>query len=732
MSANEKATAAAETLRWSLMPLQRTLGEHAADWAALNRRSFGDHPLLSAEFVDALLRCFGVGKEHLCVGRDAAQQIQAMCLLQPEAPMVWRSFLPSQAQVGPTLVRDATQARHLCRALPSLVQQLDLLCCDPDFTTATSLHAPAAYPLPHALTISVPLAGRFEEYFQSLTPKLRSNIKRYFKKLAEDGRPPRLLVRSTRGEVEEAVTRYAVLEASGWKGQQGTALGSSDHQQRFYAELLCAAAAEGRARIYELYFGDKLVASRLGYQRGGMLVMLKTTYDETEAKLAPGRVLLHDVLKREFERKEFHSVEFYTDANADLMAWSTRQRWIYHLSLYRHSQMAPLADSARALLRRNSPAEASEPGDKLLTTAFFAQCSELPKAALELMRQSTIQGSYLGPDWYANLERTVYNSPQQVEYAVLNQDGHVLCVLPMLLQWRAGSLCIQGLSSFYTPLYAPAMAPLLKPHSLAVLLHALRARHTRLRSLDFSPMDNTSHAGRTLLAALRMAGFPSFEYFCFDNWHVGPIQGWQDYIEKRSGQLRSTLARKGRRFASASGQYQLITRPEELEAGLAAYAEVYSRSWKKPEPFPEFVPGLMRTYAARGELRLGLAYLQNRPVAAQVWIVSQGRAEIHKLAYDTEYKSLSPGTLLSEYLMHHVLEQDKVTEIDYLIGADPYKQLWMDQRRERWGIVAYNTRTLSGMFGLGTELVGRLTKGMRRQLRGLLAQRSEAPGSLAR
>ncbi len=714
-----------ETLSWSVLPLQRSLGDHAADWAALNEHNFGDHPLLSAEFVNALLHGFGEGHEHLCLGRDASGRIQAMCILRPEAPMVWRSFLPSQAQVGPTLLSNAAAARQLFRALPVSVQQVDLLCCDPDFTRGAGLHAPSAYPLPHALTVSVPLMGSFDGYLQSRGKNLRANIKRYFKRMTEDGRTLTLRVRSEAAEIKAAVAHYAAMETAGWKGQQGTALGSNERQQGFYAELLGAAAAEGRARAYELYFDDKLVASRLTYQRGTMLVILKTTYDEAEAKLAPGRLLLHELIRHEFERKEFASIEFYTDANQDTMAWSTRQRWISHLSLYRHSLMAPLADSARALLRRSASPDAGGDDDKRPVAALFARCSELPEGALELLRQSASQGSYLGPDWYANLEQTVYDNPEQVEYGVLSQGEHVLCVLPMLLR-RGNGLSIQGLSNFYTPLYAPAMEPLLKPHLLATLLLALRERHADLRSLDFGPMDMASHAGQALLAALRMAGFPSFEYFCFDNWHVGPIRGWQEYLDTRGGQLRSTLARKGRHFAGAGGCFELITRPEEHERGLAAYAEVYARSWKKPEPFPGFVPGLMRTYAARGELRLGLAYLQDKPVAAQIWIVSQGRAEIHKLAYDAEHKAFSPGTLLSEYLIRHVLEEDKVTEIDYLIGGDTYKQLWMDRRRERWGIVAYNPRTFGGIVGLATELLGRLTKGLRHRLRELRALRAEA------
>jgi hypothetical protein len=53
-----------------------------------------------------------------------------------------------------------------------------------------------------------------------------------------------------------------------------------------------------------------------------------------------------------------------------------------------------------------------------------------------------------------------------------------------------------------------------------------------------------------------------------------------------------------------------------------------------------------------------------------------------------------------------------VAEVDYLIGDDAYKQDWMSHRRERWGIVAYNPRTLFGLAGALKQMLG----GCRRKL----------------
>lgn len=48
--------------------------------------------------------------------------------------------------------------------------------------------------------------------------------------------------------------------------------------------------------------------------------------------------------------------------------------------------------------------------------------------------------------------------------------------------------------------------------------------------------------------------------------------------------------------------------------------------------------------------------------------------------------------------MEHVIDVDRVREVDYLTGDDAYKKDWMSHRRERWGIIAMNPRTPHGLI----------------------------------
>jgi hypothetical protein len=229
-------------------------------------------------------------------------------------------------------------------------------------------------------------------------------------------------------------------------------------------------------------------------------------------------------------------------------------------------------------------------------------------------------------------------------------------------------------------------------------------------------MDPSAPSYRLMLEGMRMAGWQPFQFFAFGNWYLPVRASWTAYLAQRDGILRSTIKRMSKKFGAGGGMLEIVTDGADMARAIDAYQTVYATSWKKPEPYPEFMPGLARTCAGLGYLRLGLAWLNGRPIAAQLWIVSHGRAEIYKVAYDEGFKAYAPGTLLTALLMEHVIEIDRVSEVDYLIGDDPYKKSWMSHRRERWGVIAYNPRSLGGLAGWGRESLGRLVKSIRSRL----------------
>jgi CelD/BcsL family acetyltransferase involved in cellulose biosynthesis len=66
--------------------------------------------------------------------------------------------------------------------------------------------------------------------------------------------------------------------------------------------------------------------------------------------------------------------------------------------------------------------------------------------------------------------------------------------------------------------------------------------------------------------------------------------------------------------------------------------------------------------------------------------------------------------------MEHVIDRDKVSVVDYLTGDDGYKKDWMTHRRERWGIVAFNPRSLRGLLRAARHFGGRATRGIAKRV----------------
>lgn len=378
------------------------------------------------------------------------------------------------------------------------------------------------------------------------------------------------------------------------------------------------------------------------------------------------------------------------------------------------STHAPAAHEGSSWLQSAaSPSTATE-------VAVFRHPDELPADAQALLEQAERFSPQLGADWYRNYLGTVARAGDVACFHVLRRGAQALAVWPV--QQTKGGLpwhrSVEALGNYYTCLYAPALAPGVDGAALVPLVRDLVRIHKPLGELRLQPLDPLAPSFAALMSALRGAGLVPIEYHCFGNWYLRPAAGgWAAYLAQRSSKQRSNIKRMEKKLQQDGAQIEILVDPAQVQRGAEAYEAVYAASWKKPEPYPQFLPGLIAASAARGWMRLGVVWLKGRPIAAQLWLVAQGRAEIYKVAYDEAFKEYSPGTVLTARLLQHVIDTDHVVEVDYLVGDDPYKRIWMDERRVRCGIVAYNPRTLAGWLGLARERAARWLGPLRERLR---------------
>jgi hypothetical protein len=320
---------------------------------------------------------------------------------------------------------------------------------------------------------------------------------------------------------------------------------------------------------------------------------------------------------------------------------------------------------------------------------------------------------HLSLAWFGLLAETAMPAGAKLALGTAARDSSLRQSFLPLMRLVDQPQRVLGLSNFYTPLFGLVDETAADPCQLENLARQLKEGANGCAEVRFAPMDTESASYVLLKGAFRAAGWLVDDYFCFGNWYQPVLPGEAAaYLAARPSKLRNTLRRAEGNFAKTSGFALEIIRERgaELEAAIADFVNVYNRSWKQPEPFPEFIPGLCRLAADNGWLRLGLIRVDGRPLAAQLWLVADHTAYIVKLAYDQDFRQSSAGTVLTAALCRHVINVDRVGQIDYLIGDDPYKQDWMSQRRERRGIVAFNLRHWRGMLGALRHFAGRLRR----------------------
>jgi len=333
-----------------------------------------------------------------------------------------------------------------------------------------------------------------------------------------------------------------------------------------------------------------------------------------------------------------------------------------------------------------------------VTLSAFGSIDALPPGVLAWFGGD----AYATADWYRTVAEAATPPGAKPVFLMAACAEKSMAVIPML----DGP---HGLGSLTTP-YTCLWHPLIAPDADAPTLLALGAafgrfcrRHpvTRLDAID---------AGapwvQKFLAGARRAGLRPLWFAHFGNWFCTTEgMGWAAYLQARPGKLRETIRRRTRRLM-AEAEFTLTRGAHGLEAALDAYAHVYARSWKQPEPFARFNPALMQACAQAGTLRLGILRYQGEAVAAQFWIVQGRWAGVQKLAHDEAQKALAPGTVLTGPMIHHLLDEEQVAELDFGRGDDAYKQDWTGTRRQRQGVLLANPWTLRGLAAIGRHSVG--------------------------
>ena len=336
---------------------------------------------------------------------------------------------------------------------------------------------------------------------------------------------------------------------------------------------------------------------------------------------------------------------------------------------------------------------------------MFADPDALPAGADTLFAGAAQASLFGSRAWYRNVVDHALAPGAQARFAVWPDRGEPLAVFPMR---RSASGALESLTTPYTCLYAPLLASVLDGAGVARAGMAFGRFCRAAASVRLDALAADWPSLGPLLDGVRASGLVVRRFDHFGNWHE-PVAGlsWRDYLDGRPGALRETVRRKlGKAERDPDIWIEVVEGGDALERGITAFEDVYHRSWKEPEPFPAFNAGLLRQTAGLGLLRLGILRVREGPVAVQFWVVEHGRASVLKLAHDEAFKAISPGTVLTAFMLRRLLDEEHVSEIDFGRGDDPYKRQWASRRRQRIGLLLLDPLRPRGLATLGRHTLG--------------------------
>jgi hypothetical protein len=137
----------------------------------------------------------------------------------------------------------------------------------------------------------------FADLTSRLSRKFRANLRSAHNRLAKlpDVRFERTVDPAGLGAAFE---RLLEVEASGWKGEERTAIAPRPNHLAFYRAWVASLGVSGRAEFNELRSGDTCIASTFCVRVDQECAVMNIGYDERFAKVAPGHLVLERIFRQ--------------------------------------------------------------------------------------------------------------------------------------------------------------------------------------------------------------------------------------------------------------------------------------------------------------------------------------------------------------------------------------------------------------------------------------------------
>lgn len=191
--------------------------------------------------------------------------------------------------------------------------------------------------------------GDFDAWRAESKKRWGAPLERFRRKMGRD-HEARLSIVERPSDLEAELDDGFRVEASGWKGEEGTAILSRPDTASFYRDVGRRFDGRGELRLSRVEYEGETVAFDFCILHQGRLYLLKTGFDERARKLAPGLVMRLSIVERCFELG-LASHELLGNVSEWKMKFATGTRELGTATVYPRSPAARARRAYRASLR---------------------------------------------------------------------------------------------------------------------------------------------------------------------------------------------------------------------------------------------------------------------------------------------------------------------------------------------------------------------------------------------
>lgn len=349
----------------------------------------------------------------------------------------------------------------------------------------------------------------------------------------------------------------------------------------------------------------------------------------------------------------------------------------------------------------------------MLTTHTYTRFNDLPEHFLTFLTDFEKSNFFSGHGWFENFSQNTVEPKANIRiFTVESDDNPVQARAVLFMRTPAGQNgsysqkifsgqnTLASLTAHQSISFAPAIDENDTQYDQVIdtLLRSVLEDDIGWNLIDLNFLDKSSKVYQSISNSLANTHWQIRHYDYRPNLFENVSDTtFKDFIASRPSMVKKTYMRKARKLdKTGTMRFALIDNHGDMENNIIDYKDVLSRSWKEPELFPNHDAGAIRAAANSGALRLGFLYVEEKPVAVQIWIVSSGRATIYKLHYDLNFKQESVGAILMLRMFEHMIDVEHINEIDFGIGDEAAKSFWLKNQRPLCGIVAFNTKSITG------------------------------------